>query len=369
MHILHIETGRNLYGGALQVFYLLKGLHEKGFKNTLVCPDRSEISIQSEKFAQVLAVPYRGDLDPAFLIRLCRTIISERPDLIHVHSRRGADVWGGLAASLTGSPCIVTRRVDNPEPALLARLKYSLYDKVITISDGIRNVLLSEGLKPSNVTLIHSAVDSDKYNSACNRDWFNKEFGLNSGNLIIGTLAQFIPRKGHRYIIDAAPEILEKCPECRFLFFGKGPLKNELQDLCGKSHLEKHIIFPGFRTDMERILPCLDILLHPALMEGLGISLLQAAAAEVPLIGARAGGIPEIVHDGINGFLIDQGDKSAIVKSVLTLLQDTEMRRRFGREGRKIVEASFSIKAMVGGYINVYNEIIDLTKQGGRKRP
>jgi glycosyltransferase involved in cell wall biosynthesis len=364
MHIMHIETGRNLYGGALQVFYLVRGLHEKGFKNSLVCPKGSEISIECENTAHVFAIPNRGDLDLTFPARLYSIIRSERPDLIHVHSRRGADTWGGLAAHLTGTPCIITRRVDNPEPALIARFKYSMYDKVITISDGIRKVLLFEGLDGSRVTLIHSAVDCGKYTKACDRDWFNNEFDLRNDNIIIGTLAQFIQRKGHRYIIDAAPEILKKFPECRFLFFGQGPLKNELQELCRKSGLEKFIMFPGFRTDMERVIPCLDMLLHPATMEGLGIALLQAASAEVPLIGARAGGIPEIVHDGINGFLIEPGDVSAIVKSVLRLCQDTEMRRRFGQAGRKIVESSFSIDAMVNNYVNIYKDIINISKQG-----
>jgi glycosyltransferase involved in cell wall biosynthesis len=365
MHILHVETGKNLYGGALQVAYLMKGLNERGVKTTLVCPRGSSISSQVEKTAQVFAVPYMGDLDATFLVRLYRIIISEKPDLIHVHSRRGADIWGGLAARLTGTPVIVTRRVDNPEPAWLVWFKYSLYDKIITISDGIRKVLLSEGLEPSRVTLIHSAVDLDKYSSACDPDWFNKEFGVHHENKIIGTVAQFIPRKGHRYIIEAAPEILEKFPDCRFLFFGQGPLKNELQDQCIKSGLKDFILFPGFRTDMERILPCLDMLLHPATMEGLGVSLLQAAAAEVPLIGARAGGIPEIVKDWVNGFLIDPCNKTAIVQSVLTLLQDPGMRRRFGQAGRKIAESSFSIRAMVDGYLRIYNDITGISKQGG----
>jgi|WetSurMetagenome_2_1015567.scaffolds.fasta_scaffold07684_2 glycosyltransferase involved in cell wall biosynthesis len=365
MHILHIETGRNLYGGALQVFYLLKGLHENGFKNSLFCPRGSEISKQCETIANVFAVPYMGDLDLTFPARLYRVIRSERPDIIHVHSRRGADIWGGLAARLTVTPSIITRRVDNPEAAWLARLKYSMYKKIITISDGIRNVLLSEGLQDSRVQLIHSAVDSGKYTNVCDREWFNREFGLTGDNIIIGTLAQFIPRKGHRYIIDAAPEILKKFPECRFLFFGQGPLKNELQELGRKSGLEKFIIFPGFRTDMERVIPCFDILLHPATMEGLGIALLQAASAQVPLIGARAGGIPEIVHDGINGFLIEPGDTSAIVKSVLALLEDPDRRRRFGQAGRGIVESSFSIDAMVNSYIGIYSDIIDISKRGG----
>jgi glycosyltransferase involved in cell wall biosynthesis len=365
MHILHIETGKNLYGGALQVAYLLRGLDARGVKNSLVCSRRSSISGQVEKAAQVFAVPYMGDLDATFLIRLYRIIISEKPDLIHVHSRRGADIWGGLAARLTGTPVIITRRVDNPEPAWLAGFKYSLYDKIITISDGIRKVLLSEGLDATRLELIHSAVDLEKYRSTCDRDWFNKEFGLSHENKVIGTVAQFIPRKGHRYIIEAAPEILEKFPHCRFLFFGRGPMKNELQNLCIKSGLKDAILFPGFRTDMERILPCLDMLLHPATMEGLGVSLLQAAAAEVPLIGARAGGIPEIVRDWVNGFLIDPCDKTAIAQSVLTLLQDPGMRRRFGQAGRKIAESSFSIRSMVDGYLRIYDDITGNSKRGG----
>jgi len=357
MHILHIETGRHLYGGALQVVYLLDGLNKKGVRSTLVCPKGSDISSHVAKTAHVLPVPFMGDLDFTLFYRLCRIIRSERPDIIHVHSRRGADLWAGLAARLNKTRAIVTRRVDNPEPGWLALLKYILYNRVVTISDGIRQVLLSEGLPPEKITLIHSAVDTDLYRGACDKEWFYREFGLNPGNKVIGTVAQFIPRKGHRYIIEAAPKILEKFPETRFIFFGQGPLQKELQDLCRESGLENIILFAGFRNDLERIFSCMDILIHPAMMEGLGVSLLQAAASEVPIIGTRAGGIPEIVHDGLNGYLIDPCDAGAIISNALTLLQEPERRRRFGQAGRKIVEASFSIDAMVEGYFNLYNEI------------
>ena len=344
------------------MLYLLNGLKAKGVKNTLVCPNGSEIGTQTEKAAGVYGIPFAGDLDLTFLPRLWRIISSEKPDIVHVHSRRGADIWGGLAARLTKTPAIITRRVDNPELIWIVRLKYLLYNRVITISDGIRQVLLSEGLNPENVTLIHSAVDFSNYGGPAEREWFNREFGLNSKNKLIGTVAQFIPRKGHRLIIEAAPGILEKFPETRFLFFGQGPLKKELQNLCRKSGLENYIYFAGFRTDLERILPCLDILLHPAAMEGLGVSLLQAAASGLPIIGTRAGGIPEIVHDGINGYLTDPGDTEAIVSTVLTLLQDPGKSRSFGEAGRKLVESSFSINAMVDGYLRIYNEINNTQK-------
>jgi glycosyltransferase involved in cell wall biosynthesis len=359
MHILHIETGRHLYGGALQVVYLLNGLKDKGVRNTLVCPKGSEIAAQSVNAARIHEVKFAGDMDISFLLRLWLIIISQRPDIVHVHSRRGADFWGGLAARIAKVPAVVTRRVDNPEKRPLVRLKYSLYNHVVTISEGIRSVLLSEGLRPGKTTLIHSAVDLNKYRYPGDLEWFHKEFGLNSGNKAIGTVAQFIPRKGHRNIIEAAPRILERCPEARFLFFGQGPLKDDIQALCKKSGLESFIRFPGFRKDLDRVLPCLDILLHPAVMEGLGVSLLQAAASEIPLIGSRAGGIPEIVEDGINGYLIPPDDREAIVRTVLSLLEDQEKRRRFGREGRRIVESSFSIDSMVDGYIRVYNDILE----------
>jgi len=357
MHILHIETGRHLYGGALQVFYLIEGLKTRGIRNILACPKGSEIGTKSSKAAVIHEIDFAGDMDLTFLFRLRRIILAERPDIVHVHSRRGADFWGGLAACLTKTPAVITRRVDNPEHSLVVRFKYPMYNRVVTISDGIRKVLQSEGLDPEKISLIYSAVDSNKYNGNKERDWMDKEFGLNPYNYLIGTAAQFIARKGHRYIIEAAPEILKRFPEARFLFFGQGPLKNELQKSCKEKGLEDVILFPGFRDDMERILPCLDILLHPATMEGLGIALLQAAASKIPIIGARAGGIPEIVRDGINGYLIDPCDSSAIVSTVSALLKDQEKRIRFGVAGRSIVESSFSIDSMVDGYMGIYSEI------------
>ncbi|MBN1627856.1 MAG: glycosyltransferase family 4 protein [Deltaproteobacteria bacterium] len=358
MRILHIETGRHLYGGALQVLYLLKGLKERGVKNTLVCPRESEIGIESRDSALIHEIPFASEIDLSFLLRLYLLMNSERPDIIHIHSRRGADLWGGLAARLAKIPAIITRRVDNPESALAARFKYSMYRHVVTISEGIQKVLIAEGLKPEKITLIHSAVDLDRYKTSGDMEWFHREFGLSAENMAIGTVAQFIPRKGHRYIIESVPKILERFPGARFLFFGQGPLKNELQAFCRKTGIDNRVYFAGFRTDLEKILPCLDILLHPASMEGLGVSLLQAAASGVPIIGARTGGIPEVVNHGVNGYLIEPADTQAIVDSVVSLLQDPEKRRRLGMAGRQKVETSFSISTMVEAYLTLYDKLI-----------
>ena len=100
-----------------------------------------------------------GDADLTMAPRLYRLIRRTRPDLVHLHSRIGADLWGGVAGRLAGVPVVHTRRVDNPEPRWVVALKYRLHDRVIAISEGIGRVLLSEGLPPDKLRVVRSAVD------------------------------------------------------------------------------------------------------------------------------------------------------------------------------------------------------------------
>ena len=360
MKILHVETGMNLYGGALQVHYLLRALAGRdGVESSLVCPEGSAIAEAARENVQTLhSVPMKGDLDLLFIPRLLGIIRKESPDIIHLHSRRGADILGGIAAKLTGKRCLLTRRVDNPENKLWAMVKYRLYDRIITISEGIREVLLSEGVPALKTTCVHSAVDTEQYATPCDKAWFNREFGLEEGSLTCGTLAQFIDRKGHRYLFEAIPEILNKIPKARFLLFGKGPREENLRSYCKDLGIEDNVLFAGFREDLDRIIGCLDLVIHPALMEGLGVSLLQAAAAGVPLVGTKAGGIPEIVRDGINGYLVPPSDSTAIIQAALKILGDSGHARQLGLNGKKIVSENFSIESMVEGNLAVYRELL-----------
>ncbi len=358
LHILHIETGRHLYGGGLQVIWLLEGLSRFGYSNSLVCAQGSAIAHKATSYATVHQIPMHGEIDPRLLFSLLRIIRKERPHLIHVHSRRGADVWGGIAAKLSGTTAVLTRRVDNPEPPLLARLKYGMFNRVITISEAILRVLTAEGISKNKLVCVPSAVDPRPYQHPCEKEWFRKEFRLNTATRTIGVIAQLIPRKGHRDVIDAAPTILNACPQTRFLFFGQGPLRTHLEELSTKRGLAGKITFAGFRHDLERVLPCLSAIVHPATMEGLGVSLLQAAAAGVPIVASNRGGIPEIVRQGENGYLLEPGDVNGIAHAVISLLRDREKAARFGRSGRRIVKAHFSVANMVAGNITVYHQVL-----------
>ncbi len=358
MKVMHVEAGKNLYGGALQVFYLLRELANQGIENVLVCPTGSAIGEQAQDVAVVEACTMRGDLDVGFVGRLGKLIERHQPDVLHVHSRRGADVWSLLAAKRKGLPAILTRRVDNPEPAWFARKKYHAYNKVVAISEGIRQVLLSEGVAADHVSTIHSAVDGDKFSPGRQREVLNKRFGLPDDALVVAVIAQLIERKGHRYLFDTVADLAKTFPSLRVLVLGKGAMEDTLKHDVKQRGLTEHIVFAGFHPDIENILPHVDIVAHPALMEGLGVALLQASACAVPIVGAAAGGIPEIVQHEHNGLLVPPADSAALYQALLTLLSDAALRERYGKNGRYLVEQQFSVLQMAQRNAALYQSVL-----------
>ncbi len=365
MRIIHVETGTNLYGGALQVLYLVRGLREQGIASTLICPKRSQVAQAAREYGmEVNTLNYRGELDPRLLIMLVNDARKGRGErsIIHAHSRRGADLWSALASKITGAPFIITRRVDNPESQASCLLKYGQAAKVVAISKAIVDILESQGVGREKIELIYSAVDISLYRPGGDRRWFRREFSLPPNAKVVGMVAQFIPRKGHHCLLKAAKAVVKKEPHVRFLFFGKGPLEQEIREKANMLGLGDACLFCGFRDDLPRILPCLDLLVHPATMEGLGVSLLQASACGIPIVATRAGGIPEVVRDRETGILCEPGDDEGIAYSLLKLLGDNALARRMGEEGRRMVEMEFSITRMVKQYAALYRSILASSK-------
>jgi glycosyltransferase involved in cell wall biosynthesis len=362
--VVHVEAGRHLYGGPLQVVYLLHGLAGAGDRHALVCPVGSAIATAAREAADaVYPVPMGGDLDPTLVWRLLRLIRRERADLLHLHSRRGADLWGALAGRIAGVPVVLSRRVDNPESGWVARRKYRLYARVIAISEAIRGVLLSEGVSAERVVCVHSAVDTERYRPGCEAGRLARELGVSPDARRVGTVAQLIERKGHRVLLQAIPAVLARAPSAQFFFFGAGPLEGELRAEVARRGLSESVVFAGFRPDLDRILPCLDLLVHPARMEGLGVAVLQGAACALPVVACRAGGLPEIVRHGETGLLVPPDDAGALADAMATLLGDRELATRLGGAARERVLREFSIPAMVRGNRQVYRELL-----GARER-
>jgi glycosyltransferase involved in cell wall biosynthesis len=359
LKILHVETGRHLYGGSLQVRYLIEGLANEGVSNTLVCDDSTPLAEAVSAWTEnIYPESIKGDLDVSFIRRLKRIIEQEQADLVHLHSRRGCDIFGGVAACMAGVPVILSRRVDNPESRFVAGIKYRLYDQVVTISQAIGCVLASEGVPLHKIASVPSAVDCEVFTPAGDRAWFHQEFDLNDEDIVIGVVAQLITRKGHRYLLDALPRLFKKYPHIKVLFFGRGPLQETLQEKIDAAGWRESVRFPGFRYDMQRVMPNFDLLVHPAEMEGLGVALLQAAASGVPIVASAVGGIPEIVRHGMTGLLVAPADAEALESAIDRLLTQPEKAREMAAAARKHVEVSFSVPAMVQGNLAIYQRLL-----------
>ena len=350
--------GRHLYGGARQVAYLLDGLDRFPGEHALVCGQDAEIvGAINNAAVKIHPVPMSGDLDLGFIARLRRIIQAEQPTLLHIHSRRG-DLLSALAGRLERLPMIHSRRVDNPPNLFDRRLKFPLFCRIVTISEGIREVLRQAGVPPDQVVCVPSAVDTARYRPHCEREWFLQQFKLEPGQPVLAVIAQLIPRKGHGVLFDALPLILSQHDDLQVLIFGQGPLEADLHKAVRERGLARSVRFEGFRSDLERIIPCLDLVVHPAWMEGLGVSLLEAAACGVPIVASRVGGIPEAVRHGINGYLVEPGDSRNLADAINTLLSRPEQLRTFGRAGRDLVLERFSIRRMVEGNHHIYDSVI-----------
>lgn len=360
MKLLHVETGRHFYGGPQQVIYLIKALRDMGHDNTLVCPPGSGI----DSAARAAGIAVRnlfcaGDLDLPFAYRLTQYIAESKPDVLHCHSRRGADVLGGLAASFADVPAVVSRRVDNTEMRLVAALRYRPFRKVIAISEAIAKVLRDRGVEAERLVVIRSAVDVAAFESPGDCGAYRSELGVPADATIIAAAGQLIPRKGHSYLLQAVAELRPTRPNLRLIIFGEGYLGNQLRAQAASLGLGDVVQFVGFRDDLDHHVGCFDLFAHPALAEGLGVAALKAAAAGVPVVGFSSGGLVEAVADGETGLLVPPEDAHALRDAIATLVDDDQLRQRMGAAGRERMQKDFSIVTMAQHHVDVYESVIN----------
>lgn len=358
--VVHIEAGRHLYGGALQVAYLLDALKNNvNVNNIVICPLGSEVAEHFSKHneCKIIPIKMKGDLDIGLTWKVKRILAQEKADILHIHSRRGADIYGGLAAKMLNIPSILTRRVDNPESRWWCKIKYRLFNQTVAISDGIRQVLLNQGLSPNQVKTVRSVVDTEHYQPIQNSAWFTDTFNVQAEHFVIGIVAQLIERKGHLVLFNALKELLKSYPQIKVLVLGRGPQAQHLKNKVAELDLQQAVYFSGFRADLEQVLPNLDVLVHPAYMEGLGVSLLQACACETPVIASAVGGIPEAIEEKVNGLLVPAGDVQALQSAIETLICNPNLRLQLAKQAREKMLNEFSIQAMANQYLNLYQKL------------
>ena len=360
MKILHVETGRHLYGGPQQVLYLMSALQARGHEGTLVCPPGSGIDVAARQAAlKVRNLFCAGDIDLPFAYRLTNFIKELDPDIVHCHSRRGADVLGGLAASFADVPAVVSRRVDNTEMKLTAALRYRPFRKIIAISDAVAAVLVDRGVEQDRIVVIRDAVNAADFEQTPDCAAFRNEFRIPDSSLVVAAAGQLIERKGHRFLLDATARLKDRHPGFRVVIFGEGPLETELREQALTLGLGDHVQFAGFQDNLDAVFGCFDLFVHPALAEGLGVVTLKAAAAGVPVIGFRAGGLSEAITHDETGLLVTPEDVDGLADAIETLLTDADKRTRLGNAGRDRMRSAFAVDTMAERHVELYESILD----------
>jgi glycosyltransferase involved in cell wall biosynthesis len=357
--LLHVETGRHFLGGPQQVIYLINALRERGHDNTLVCPPDSGIDgVARQAGIRVQNLFCAGDLDLPFAYRLSQYLKELCPDIVHCHSRRGADILGGLAASIADIPTVVSRRVDNTEMRLVAALRYRPFKKVVAISQAVADVLLDRGVEAERLTIIRDAVDPEAFDNVQDCDAYRQEFSLTEDDFVIAAAGQLIPRKGHQYLLQAVADLRDRYPQLKLIIFGEGYLNNQLRAQAASLGLGDIVQFAGFRDDLDAFLACFDLFAHPALAEGLGVAALKASAAALPVVGFAAGGMVEAVVNEETGLLVAPEDADALGNAIKRFIDEPGLGEQFGGAGRRRMQNEFSIDTMADKYLALYETVL-----------
>jgi glycosyltransferase involved in cell wall biosynthesis len=360
MFSLHIDTARTWRGGQNQVLLTVNGLNAIGHRAALVAHPDGVLRSRAAEGLELIAIAPRTEMDLAAAWRLSRVVKSLKPDIVHAHDAH-ATAMASLALSL-GSPTpapalIASRRVDfHLRKNSFSRWKHRQVDGFIAASEAIRKILIADGMPAERTVTVHEGIDVDHVLAAPPVN-IHETFWLPHHAPVVGNVAALVPHKGHRHLIEAAHLVVREIPDARFVILGEGELRDSLERQVRDHHLEKHVLLPGFRTDVLGCIKGFDLFAMSSVTEGLGTSLLDAMACSRAIVATRTGGIPEIVVDGLNGVLVEPRDHRAMAREIVRLLGDESLRQRMGAAGRVRVADLFSVERMVEETAAVYARV------------
>lgn len=311
----------------------------------------------------VFCLNLKGSYDLSAVLRLVSLLRQQEIDILHIHSPY-AGILGRVAARLSGVSAIVcTEHMQIEKQNYITRfgnlLTYPLNDATIAVSDAVlHSVLDRQIIKHGTYVTIHNGVDLNAIATAgtC-RTPIRESLGIPAQHQVVGNVANLFPGKGHRYLIEAARLVLNQYPDVTFVIVGNDKITEDagrLRELAGHLRIQDRVIFTGFRRDVFQLMAAFDIFVLPSLWEGFGIVLLEAMALGKPVVGTEVGGIPEIIDNGLNGFLVEPRNPQQLAEKILKLLRNETLRNQMGQNGMQKVRDRFSIQRTVRETEKVY---------------
>jgi glycosyltransferase involved in cell wall biosynthesis len=382
IRVLHVIT-RMIIGGAQENTLLsVEGLDrlsrydaalvsgvERGLEGDLLTRTRQTTDL-------ILVPELRRNLNPIAdaiaLWKLYSLIKKGRYHIVHTHLAK-AGVLGRVAAWLARTPIIVHGLhglvFHEYQPWLVNRTWWAVQkvckpitDHFISVSEVISQKAIDAGIASSdNLTTIYSGMELDWFLKAnVNPMSIRRQLDIPENAPVIGKIARMVDIKNHDALLDAAPEIIARHPDARFLLVGDGPLLEHLRSRASQMGIGEHIIFTGVvpRERIPEMLAAMDVLAHTALYEGLPRVLAQALAMGKPCVAFDADGAREVVVPEETGYLVCPGDTAGIAAAVSRLLQDPKLRAQMGEAGRRRVDPAFRAETMVQHIDKVYQELL-----------
>jgi len=378
MRVVHIIT-RLIIGGAQENTLLTcEGLHGRGHDVVLVtgpqtgpegsllgeaCSHGYEVVVLHSLVREVNPI-----LDWQCLGELREILARYDPVVVHTHSSK-AGILGRIAAYDSGVPCVIhtihgmsfNRTQPRPVRMVYRGLEQHVAaytDHFISVADAMTDQAVQAGLgERSKFTTIYSGIRTDWFDPArFDGREVRRRWGFEPDHVVVGTIARMTRGKGYEYLIPAMAQAAHQESRLRFVWIGDGNRRTEYEKELSTLGIRDRVHLVGLILPHEipRVVAGMDILVHPSEWEGLARTLVQALLMEKPAVSFAIDGAPEVLFPGQTGELVPLGDSDGLARAILKLARDPELRRSYGRNGRRLCLDRFDWRLMVDRIVEVY---------------
>jgi glycosyltransferase involved in cell wall biosynthesis len=371
--ILYVHGIEAIGGAERDLIALLKTLDRYKWEPHVVCPGTGPFREQLHAIAvptHALSLPpWRKPLAlfqrRSAVGRLEALVNQLAPALIHVN-----DIWWvphtvrAVAGCIAKSVPVVAHVRQEIESAKVRRYELDRVGAVIAISRQIEQSLIAGGVSVKNVRTVYSGIDLSEKQLTHNGQAIRQMIGLPNEAVLLGTVANLFPRKGYEVMLRALPAIVRAVPTVHYVIVGSDDhdYADRLKKLAQELKIADRVHIVGFQDPVQPFLAALDLYVHPALMEGFGIAVVEAMAMGKAVVATTTGGLPEVVAQGETGLLVPPGDVESLAAAVVSLLEDKVRREQMGRNGKARAQDRFSLDASVIHMEQLYSAVLEAQK-------
>lgn len=282
-----------------------------------------------------------------------RIIKSEKIDIIHSHHRMAALI--ARLCSNSKIKTVITAHNTFSNGKILTKFGYSR-SQIIAVGQAVKENLVGVfGISPTRIEVVPNGVH--KFRVGDQKPVPELEKLRKSGSIIIGNVGRLAPQKGMSYFLKSIPIVLKKIPSANFIIVGDGEQKRQLEELVRDERISDHVLFLGYRNDIQNILSQVDFLVLSSLWEGFPLTPIEAFSVSKPVVATNVDGTPEIVKNGINGLLVTPKNVLELADAEIKMAMAPELRESFSKNAISDYRRLYSLQAMQKKYLHIYRRL------------